>query len=463
MSLRTRVLAGLATVAFVLAVAAWGITTTTRDHLVDQVDDRLTASASPNRDGQFGGQPPQPPADPPDGPPERLSDVFEGYISENSDLEAIFEPNTPGKEYSPPDISWDDVTGAEGDPFTVSSVDGDTTYRAVATPAENGAFVRAIPLDDVDETVNQLILFQVIGVSVVLLVLAAVGWWVIRLGIRPIRAMTRSADEISEDALSVRVPEPSAEGTEVAALAHTLNTMLDRIETAVDRQASSEERLRRFVADASHELRTPVTTIRGYAELYRHGGLGGKDELDDAMRRTEQEAGRMARLVEDMLTLAKLDEKRPMEHATVDLSAMLTDIVADGRANAPDHHLAGRVETDLEVVGDEDRLRQLLVNVVGNAVVHTPSGTTITVEARSDGTDVVVDVSDDGPGMDPEAAERATERLYRADTARSRARGGSGLGLSIARDVADAHQGDLSVSSGTGDGTRVTLRLPTSA
>lgn len=461
-------LAGLATVAVVLVVTAWAITSTTRDHLIAQIDDRLITASDPGREGRFGGtEPPPPPVD--DvvdvvdvvAPPERLSDMFEGIARPSGDLVVIFRSNIPDQEYSEPDVGWDDVSARVGDPFTVDAVDGEVRYRVVASPLDTDIFVRALPLADVDDTINRLILFEILGVTIVLAVLAAVAWWVVHLGIRPVRRMTDTATEIAEGDLSIRVPEPAPSGTEAGALARALNTMLGRIETAVDRQARSEERLRRFVADASHELRTPVTTIRGYAELYRRGGLDDAGELDDAMRRTQQEAERMGRLVEDMLTLAQLDRERPLEHASVDLGSAIADTVADATVSAPDHHIEAEIDCDLVVRGDEDRLRQVLVNIVGNAVVHTPAGTNISVAAHCKGHDVVVEVRDDGPGMEADAAARVTERFYRVDRARSRERGGSGLGLSIADAVVGAHRGALDVTSRPGEGTTVTLTLPT--
>ncbi|MEM8903363.1 MAG: ATP-binding protein [Actinomycetota bacterium] len=341
----------------------------------------------------------------------------------------------------------------------MDAIEGDLRYRARATSVTpDSLIVRALPLDDVDETVERLTLLVVLGVGAVLALLAAVAWWVTRLGIRPIEAMTRTAGEIGTDDLARRVPEPPA-GTEAAELAEALNGMLGQIERAVEEQRSSEDRLRRFVSDASHELRTPVTTILGYAELYRHGGLVETDRLDDAMRRTEQEARRMSRLVEDMLTLAKLDRERPIDSGRVDLSDVLDDIVADARITAPGHAVAEGVERGLVVRGDEDRLRQLLANLVANAVVHTPPGTNVSVTARAHDGAVVVAVGDDGPGIDADHVDRLTERFYRTDRSRTRDRGGSGLGLAIASALVDAHEGSLTIDSEPGRGTVVTVRL----
>ena len=226
-------------------------------------------------------------------------------------------------------------------------------------------------------------------------------------------------------------------------------------------ERQSEARLRRFVADASHELRTPVTTIRGYAELYRHGGLGDPAALDDAMRRTEQEAARIGRLVEDMLALARLDEQRPLEVRPVDLSALARDAAADARATSPGRPIAVDVATTPIIVdGDEDRLRQVIANVVGNALVHTAADVPVTIRVDRDDTTATLSVDDRGQGMSADVAERVTERFFRADPSRSRHRGGTGLGLSIVDATVSAHGGSVEIDSEPGEGTTVRLTIP---
>lgn len=474
LSLRTRLLAGLATVAVVLTVVAWTVTSTTRRQLVDQIDDQLVAVADferPPWDGnEFGedrhdadtgaaADPGDAPAPDRPEPRERLSAMFEGFLRPDGTVDVVFESNLPGREYSDPDFG--SAAPPDGRAFTVGSVDGDTRYRAIATLLGDGGWVvHALPLADVDDTVEFMILVEALGVGAVVLVLGAVAWWVIHLGVRPLEAMTDTATEIAAGDLSLRVAETASPSTESGALARALNVMLGRIESAVDERARSEERLRRFVADASHELRTPVTTIRGYAELYRHGGLGDPSELDDAMRRTEAEARRMGRLVEDMLALAKLDQERPLDVATVDIGRIVSDIARDAAVTAPDRRIDVTVGDDLSIEGDEDRLRQAIVNVVGNALVHTPAGTIVRLGAGRRSDDVVVTVADDGRGMDPDVAERITERFYRADASRSRERGGSGLGMAIVDAVIGAHDGTLTIDSAPGEGTTVTITLP---
>jgi two-component system OmpR family sensor kinase len=294
----------------------------------------------------------------------------------------------------------------------------------------------------------------VAAVAMVIAILGLVIFWVLRLGVRPIKRMTKTASDIAAGDLSQRVPV-ERHGTEASQLGDALNAMMTAIEDAFDQRAASEARLRRFVADASHELRTPVTTIRGYAELYRHGGLTGAEDLSQAMRRTEQEAIRMASLVDDLLLLARLDEGRPLERATVDLGVLGVDAAADARAVAPDREITADVTEGVTVEGDEDRLRQVLGNLVGNAIVHTPDGTPVSVRVHNGDGRAVVEVHDDGPGIPPAIAAQAFERFSRAEASRSRHAGGSGLGLAIVQAIVVAHGGEVSLTSAPDDGTTV--------
>jgi two-component system, OmpR family, sensor kinase len=280
--------------------------------------------------------------------------------------------------------------------------------------------------------------------------------------------MTATATAIAAGDLSPRVPEPAYD-TEAGQLGRALNRMLGRIERAFDQRTRSEHQLRQFLADASHELRTPVTTIRGYAELYQAGGLGDlgeHGELDEAMRRTGQEAVRMGKLIDDMLLLARLDQGRPLESGPVDLASLVADAARD--AGAVDPSRAITVASDpspdrpLVVRGDSDRLRQVIANLVGNALVHTPAGTPIAITTSVDGPDrrAVVAIADQGPGMSEEAVAHAFERFYRADRSRSRQHGGTGLGLAIVRAIVTSHGGTVELTSERGVGTTARLELP---
>jgi two-component system OmpR family sensor kinase len=464
-SLRTRLLVGIAFVAVVLVVVAIVVTTTTRNQLIGQIDARL-ASFSPREfhppalaDGEPRGGPPPPP----DGAPERQSDAYQGYVDADGNLVTVFAPNVADGDAAPPDISADSLPRTGREYFTVDATDGGGTYRVLAQDAGDVTAITALPLDDVQRTISRLILVEVIGSLAILAALGLVGWWVVHLGIRPLKRMTATATQIAGGDLTVRVPE-SAPGTESGELAVALNTMLGTLTEALDERAASEARLRRFVADASHELRTPVTTIRGYAELYRHGGLTDPASLDDAMRRTEQEAARIGRLVEDMLSLAKLDEQRPLAVRPVDLTALARDAAADARASSPDRPIEVDVETTPIVVdGDEDRLRQVIANVVGNALVHTDPEVPVTIRVARDGAMATFSVDDRGQGMTADVAERVTERFFRADPSRSRHRGGTGLGLSIVDATVSAHGGAVAIDSEPGRGTTVCLTMPLAA
>ncbi len=462
LSLRARVLAGMGVVVLALVVAAVLVTTTMRDHLLDQIDARLAAAAGP--DDSYRRHPArEPPNDDALEGPERPSDIYVGFIGADGVLRAEFNSDLTGAQVPPPavDRQQAEASLAAGKPFTVDAADQSSArYRVLARPGPDGEIaVVATSLGDVDDTIDSLVVLEIAVTAITVAMLAAVAWWVVRLGIRPIKQMTQTAARIAGGDREHRVPEmpPS---TEAGQLGLALNHMLERLDDAFAIQAASEDRLRRFVADASHELRTPVTTIRGYAELYRVGGLSAPGELDEAMRRTEQEAVRMARLVDDLLNLAKLDEGRPLERRPVDLAALVADAARDAAAVDPGRPITTQVDAPIVVQGDEDRLRQVLANVVGNALVHTPAGTPIELRvADHDGTAELA-VVDHGPGMPPEVAARVTQRFYRADAARSRHRGGSGLGMSIADAAVAAHGGTIAVDSAPGAGTTVTVTLP---
>ena len=490
LSLRSRLLAAGAVVTVVLVAVSATITVLTQRELIAQVDARLMAFApvrhdephtdEPHTDESYGGPGPAfgDRGEPrPDGPygsrgemgggrrgEDRVSDAYVGVVAPDGTVRTVLVPNVDVdvSRFSPPAITGIDRRGADRWFASVEAEDGSSTYRVLAQRFGDTVTVTALPLDAVRHTITRLVTVEVAGTATIVLMLAVVGWWVLHLGIRPLRDMTETATRIAGGDLTVRAPE-TTRGTEAGTLAVALNRMLGHIEQAFAERAEADARLRRFVADASHELRTPITTIRGYAELYRHGGLDDRDALDDAMRRTEQEAARMGRLVEDMLTLAKFDEQRPLEQRPVDLVALVADAVTDARAVQPGRPLRFTTEVTTAVVGgDADRLRQAVGNVMGNALVHTDPEVPVTVHLSVANRDVVVAVHDEGPGMEPDVAARATERFYRADPARARNRGGSGLGLSIVAATVAAHGGTIEVDSAPGSGTTVTLRLPLS-
>jgi two-component system OmpR family sensor kinase len=353
-------------------------------------------------------------------------------------------------------------------PVTVGSIDNSKVHwRAMTVRGPAGELTTvAIDLSDVQSTVRALTWSQVgIGVAV-LLVLGVAGYWVVHRSLRPLVEVEQTAAAIASGQLDRRVPERDPR-TEVGRLSLALNGMLAQIQRAVASAESSaaeartsEERMRRFITDASHELRTPLTTIRGFAELYRQGAAR---DIEMLMSRIESESRRMGLLVEDLLLLARLDAQRPLERHRVDLLALATDSVHDARSIAPKRKISMEVfdgPGTPEVLGDEARLRQVLGNLVANALQHTPETAGITVRVGTDDDHAVLEVCDEGPGMSQEDAHRVFERFYRADSSRARASGGTGLGLSIVDSLVYAHGGRVSVTTAPGQGCRFKVDLP---
>jgi two-component system OmpR family sensor kinase len=304
----------------------------------------------------------------------------------------------------------------------------------------------------------------VIGVTVVG-VGALAGRWGVRRSLRPLRQIEDTAAAIAAGDLTRRVPDAPA-GTEVGRLSAALNTMLSQIEQAFAVRAASEERMRRFVADASHELRTPLATIRGYGELYRMGALTDPEDLPRTMRRIEDSATRMGTLVQDLLHLARLGEGRPLAQDDVDLSVLVADAGADLRALDPTRPVRlvpltdGGTTAGAITVGDESRLRQVLANLVGNVVQHTPAASPVELAVGREDGSAVLEVRDHGPGISPEHASRVFERFYRVDQARGRDSGGAGLGMAIVAAIVGAHQGHVQLGPTPGGGTTIRIALP---
>jgi two-component system OmpR family sensor kinase len=293
----------------------------------------------------------------------------------------------------------------------------------------------------------------------VLLVLAVVSLFLVRLGLRPLDRMAATAGSIAGGDLSRRI-SPATERTEVGRLGLALNAMLERLERAFVARQASEDRLRRFLADASHELRTPLASIRGYAELFRIGAAREPADTEKAMARIEQESARMGVLVEDLLALARLDELREPAREDVDLAALARDAVDDARAMAPDRPIDVTASGATTLLGDPHQLRQVLGNLLRNALVHTPAGTPVDVAvSRADG-EVRLDVRDHGPGLPDGDAGVLFERFWRAEGGRERGRGGAGLGLAIVAGIVAAHHGRVEAADAEGGGARFTVHLP---
>jgi two-component system, OmpR family, sensor kinase len=369
-----------------------------------------------------------------------------------------------------PTLTADQAHALAGRPFTVGSVSGSGQWRVTADSGPFGTVVMvAQSLNPVQHTLGQLVLIEVIGGVGVVVLLGALGYALVRRSLRPLVEVEEAAEDIAAGDLSRRVPalDPA---TEVGRLSRSFNTMVDRIETAFrERQESeaeakaSEERMRRFVADASHELRTPLTSIRGFAELYRQGAVMQPEDIGRVMRRIEDQATRMGLLVEDLLLLARLDQQRPLDLQPVDLLTIASEAVQDARALEPDRDVALVVAQDAPppvVLGDETRLRQVVGNLMSNALTHTPPGTPVRVSVATDGGFGRLDVADEGPGLSADDAAHVFERFYRADTSRTRTSGGTGLGLSIAAALVTAHAGALSVQTEPGRGATFTMRIP---
>jgi two-component system OmpR family sensor kinase len=474
-SLRGRLLAAtLALVAVGLIVAAVVTYGFLNNFLMDRLDAQL-ASASNGvlhqlQEGSGGG--PQFPG--PDGealvPPGTWTAILDrgGTV-----VTSGWEPSTYSGPRPTIPKGLPGSTGGASTGSQIVTIPGPTdgaadAYRmyaaAVRTAQQNpfGTLIIAAPLTEVTDTLHRLLLVEVLVSAGVLLVVGLLALWLVRLGLRPLVSMGETAGAIAAGDLSQRV-EPAEEGTEVGRLGLSLNAMLAQIEEAFDERRASEDRLRRFVADASHELRTPLTSIRGYSELFRHGASDHPDDLAKAMERIEAEAQRMGVLVEDLLLLARMDQGLPLARDRVDLSTLAARAIEDARAADPEHAVDLTGEAPVFVMGDEARLKQILDNLLANTRRHTPPGTPAHVTVASNGAATVV-VTDEGPGIDPEVGVRVFERFYRVDSSRSREKGGAGLGLAIASEIALAHGGALDLMPSDGGATfRLTLPLATDA
>jgi two-component system, OmpR family, sensor kinase len=412
----------------------------------------------------------------------------------------------------PTSLAWADANS--GKIVTVPAQSGNDSWRVITEPisyqattstgtTEQGAgtLIVGVPLGDVNARIARLAVTDLIVGAIIECILALAVVIVVRSNLQPLVEIEETAGEIAQGHLNRRVPERDPR-TEIGSLGHSLNTMLSQIETAFHAREESEaaahqseERMRRFVADASHELRTPLTAIRGFAEYYRQrGGLvrhwdrgeagapGAApeaaatagltpDDLDRIMQRVEKEAARMGLLVEDLLLLARLDQQRPLARNPIDLLSLAADAVHDARMLAPARTISLTVQPGAAflVVGDEPRLRQVIGNLMSNALTHTPDGTPIEVSIGSGVLDprvkdpapaIFLDVIDHGPGMTADQANRVFERFYRADQARTRTTGGNGLGLAIVSSLVSAHGGVASVRTAPGRGATFRVTLP---
>ncbi len=502
MSLRSRVLVGLALIAVVASGAALMVTLTTRSYLVTQLDERLLTfvgpaahqDASSDTSGYVSGDDgddgdgdddssvtPQPPGL----SSERPSDALLGELYIDGTYRAVWNPNVYRGDDKVAAIPLIDSTSlsTKTDTYLTVPSTGDDEYRVLVRPATDHWQVIGLSTEPVEALAHRMVMIEALSIAAVLAGLGLVAWWVIRLGISPMRRMVAASTLIADGDLSVRL-DGAGSGTESAALATSLNAMIGTLSASIKERERSEAQLREFVADASHELRTPLTTVLGYAQLHRKGGIEGKAKQADAWARTEAEASRMKRLVEDMLELARFDAESQLHLVSLDATSLVSEILTDAARAHPDVMFAsghGSVTADtaapVMVTADADRLRQAVINVVTNAAHHGATHVTTTVRfverPCDDGVGagtrpgpgaserhVLIAVADDGPGMTPEVASRATERFVRGDSSRSRSTGGAGLGLAITAAIVDAHHGLLTISSTLGEGTTVSMEIP---
>ncbi|GAA1106318.1 sensor histidine kinase [Nocardiopsis composta] len=455
--LRSRLLIGL------LAVTAVGLLVTCvvgfvtmRGFITDRIDDQVTLAAESAMVRLDNDTPPvgvEAPSPSPylvvlmDGRTGKVTQIYGDLERDDVALERIAEV---------PLRRMHDRAGTQ----EIFDLDGrDATvppFRATVRPRPNGLMITLVPTNEREEYPWQLVLTQLVTAVLLLGGLALAGRWLIVRGLEPLDRMATTADRISTGSdLSARMPA-TEKNSEVGRLAGAINTMLARLEQAFAAQRESEERVRAFAADASHELRTPLTTIRGYAELYRQGAVP-EEELGGAMRRIEDEAERMSRLVGELLELARLDRGGSLHLETTDLVPVVREMVADARVVAPDREVSLEAPDRLPCRIDEARFRQVLANLLANTAEHTPPGTPVRVRLTAGPAHAALEVSDEGPGMSGEDLRRAFDRFHRGTRSPG---GGSGLGLSIVAAIADAHGGDSGIASAPGAGTRVTVRFP---
>jgi two-component system OmpR family sensor kinase len=411
-----------------------------------------------------------------------VSDLHVAYLTAGGTVERTGRMAVGGAGSLPelPLLDTAAVTALRGEPFQVGGAGG---WRVVAlprsgSPLQAGSVPRSPPggsvavagsLSSVNTTVGSLTMVCVLTAAGLLAVLAVAGWYAMRAGLRPLGGIEETAAAIAGGDLSRRVPETASPGTEVGRLSASLNGMLGQIEEAFAARAESEARMRRFVADVSHELRTPLFGIKGFSELYQMGGLSGDQDVDRTMSRIQSESSRLARLVEDLLLLARLDEGDtvlPMDLAPMDLRTLAADARHDLRGLDPDRPITltgpyGGAPASAPVIGDEARLRQVVTNVVGNAVRHTPAGTPVRVGVGTEGGEAVLVIEDDGPGLTQAEAARVFDRFYRVDGSRGReGDSGAGLGLAIARSIVTAHGGRVELHTAPGAGAAFHIVLP---
>lgn len=468
MSLRARLL-----IALVIAVLA-GLTvvdlltyTLVSRAQIDQVDQDLERAHPPIERAASSGP----------GSERAIRDAAPGFYAElrGSDGKTIVavrlrgpgEDDDDGGEFDHLVVPSPSGDGDDEAVFATVPSGGDHSIRVRVSRQENGGvLIIGRSLAAIEDTRERLLVVLIAATGGALIVAGVLGAWLVRIGLRPLTAVERAANDITESDLDERVPGENAH-TEVGRLAGSINTMLGRLSVSFEQREAdlaalqlSEARMRHFVADASHELRTPLAATLAYAELFDRGAREHPDDLERAMAGIRSETARMSMLVEDLLLLAQLDEGRPLSLGSVDLTEIVVEAIDAARTLAPEHSVTLSVDDVVAVVADASRLRQVLDNLLTNVRTHAGPMSTCSVRVGLDGADAVVTVADDGAGMDTSDAGRAFDRFHRADESRTRTSGGAGLGLSIVAAILAAHHGSVTIDSAPGAGTTVTVRLP---
>jgi two-component system OmpR family sensor kinase len=359
-----------------------------------------------------------------------------------------------------PPIPGDEATALNDRIFTAPSVDGSLSYRVLIRRMPRGeTIVTAGSLRLVDGAVARLVQALIVSGLLALGFATFASVWLIRRGLAPVSRMIDTAAGIAAGDLTRRVLDLDP-ASELGRLGAALNEMLTQIEQGIEARLANEARLRQFVADAAHELRTPLTSLLGYAELYRSGACPDEEAVDAVMRRIAAEGARMARLVDDLLLLARLDHQQGIEWEPVDMVALVRDAVADFRVVQPDRPVTTDLDGSGLVLGDRGRLHQVVGNLLTNARTHTPPGTPVHVSISQQNGHLDLTVADEGPGILPEDRPRIFERFWRGDPSRVRRTGGTGLGLAIVSSLVQAHGGTITLASEPGHGAAFTVRLP---
>ncbi|MGD9795447.1 MAG: sensor histidine kinase [Acidimicrobiia bacterium] len=445
MTLRRRLALSAVVVAIAVAIGGWLIVRVSRESQFDQIDQTLRTAIP----ASFRIAPPGQPV--PRALEENFSDIYMARVAADGVRTALVVPRDSTNR-TPNMPSASSPGQAQFSISTVGSAEGSGRWRAVLFGPPQDQLLIAVSLEQADASIRRLTYAVSAFASGLLLVMMLGGWWIQRLGLRPIAEVTAAADAITRGDRNRRVATRRST-TEAGHLAKAFNIMLDE-------HQATEDRLRRFVADASHELRTPVASIRAFADLYRQGGLTTEADVADAMRRIGSESARVADLVEDLLLLAKLDEGRPLLSEPVDLAQIVRDCALDVSVTHPSRDVRVRTEGDITLTGDDAKLRQVVANLLDNALVHGGDEAVVSLVARREGDVCVIEVRDDGEGFVTERPDQAFDRFWRGDPARVRAGTGSGLGLSIVRAIIEAHGGMVTLTSAPGMGTNVRCVLP---